>query len=90
MFYSSGLIPLNVSKLLPEILHLNTDGHIPQIVFHSLGVRSRADFLLCFKSSDMDIANKAFDGIFPFAVLSANEVGMYVELTMLQVLQYRQ
>ena len=59
---------------MPEILHVNTDGHAPQIVFHSLGTRSWAEILFCYKSSDIDGVDMNFNSIFPFAVLSANEV----------------
>ena len=63
-----------MSRTIPEIRHVNTDGRIPYIVFHSLESKSRVDFILCFKSSHMDVATMEFQSIFPFAVLSVNEV----------------
>ena len=71
---------MNVNRTIPEILHVNTDGHNPHIVFHSVGARSWADILLCYKSSDMDVVGMEYNSFFPFAVLSANKVSVFIAL----------
>ena len=71
---------MNVSRTIPEILHKNTDGHTPHIVFQFVGARSRADILLCYKSRDMDVVGMEYNSLFPFAVLSANKVSLFIAL----------
>ena len=76
-FFLTDLIPVNVSRTIPEIRHVNTDGRIPYIAFHSLESKSRVDLILCSKSNDVNEDNTEFNSIFPFAVLSAYEVRVH-------------
>ena len=59
---------------MPAIMHVNKDGYLPKLNIVKNGLENRIEFYLCYKNDGISSAN--FDYLFPFSVLSFDQVGI--------------
>ena len=73
---NSGLVKTYTNRSVPEILHINTDGSLPEIQVETNGNTSVIRFLICQKmSEDTDLPPQLSQNLtVPFTLLAPDKV----------------